>query len=174
MSKEPKEQKEPVFIFVGVYDDPQIASDDLETVKDLHDANVIGTFDAGIVTKDAEGDVKIKRSGSQRAGWTGVAAGAVVGLLFPPSIIGMAAVGGATGGIIGHFSRGLSRDDVKELGVLIDSGQAALIVVGKNRLSAELEKAGIKAQKRIEKELSTEAGDLQTQLAAAAAEEDTV
>jgi uncharacterized membrane protein len=169
-----KEPKEPVFIFIGVYDDPEIAADDLETVKDLHDANVIGTFDAGIVIKEADGDIKIKRSGSQHAGWTGVAAGAVVGLLFPPSLIGMAAAGGATGGIIGHFSRGLSRDDVKDLGVLLDSGQAALIVVGKNRISAELEKAGIKAQKRVEKELSNEAGDLQTQLAAAAAQQDTV
>ena len=164
---------EPVFLFVGIYNDPTIASDDLDIVRDLHDAKIIGTYDAGIATKDDEGNVSIKRSGSQHAGWTGVAAGAVVGLLFPPSILGMAAVGGATGGIIHHFSRALSRSDVKELGDLLDSGQAALIVIGKDRISAELEKAGLHAEKRTEKELSVDSGDLQSQLTQVATQTDT-
>lgn len=161
-------EKEPVFLFVGVYDDPAIAEDDLGIVRDLHDAKIIGTYDAGIATKDADGDVKVKRAGSAHAGWTGVGAGAVVGLLFPPTIIAMAAAGGATGGIIGHLSRALSRSDVKDLGEMLDAGQAALIVIGKDRISAELEKAGLRAAQRTEKELDVDAGDLQTQLTAAA------
>ena len=160
-------EKEPVFLFVGIYDDAAIAEDDLGIVRDLHEAKVIGTYDAGIAVKDADGDVKVKRSGSEHAGWTGVGAGAVVGLLFPPSIIAMAAAGGAVGGVIGHFSRGLSRSDVKDLGELLDAGQAALIVIGKDRISAELEKAGLRAGKRTEKELSVDSGDLQAQLSAA-------
>lgn len=166
-------EKEPVFLFVGVYDDPAIAEDDLGIVRDLHEAKIIGTYDAGIATKDADGDIKVKRAGSAHAGWTGVGAGAVVGLLFPPTIIAMAAAGGATGGIIGHFSRGLTRSDVKELGEMLDSGQAALIVVGKDRLADALEKAGLRALKRTEKELSVDAGDLQTQLTAVAAQKGT-
>lgn len=158
-------EQEPVFLFVGVYDDPAIAEDDLGIVRDLHDAKIIGTYDAGIATKDADGDVKVKRSGSEHAGWTGVGAGAVVGLLFPPTILAMAAAGGAAGGIIGHFSRALSRSDVKDLGELLDAGQAALIVIGKDRISAELEKAGLRAAKRTEKELSVDGGELQAQLA---------
>ncbi|TFD38263.1 hypothetical protein E3T37_10290 [Cryobacterium sp. TMT2-10] len=101
MSKE----KEPVFLFLGVCDDPEIAKDDLEVVRDMHDAKVIGTYDAAIATKEAEGSVTIKRSETRHAGWTGVAAGAVVGLLFPPSIIGMTAAGGAAGGLIGSLAR---------------------------------------------------------------------
>ncbi|MGO4105124.1 DUF1269 domain-containing protein [Leifsonia sp. YAF41] len=163
-------EKEPVFLFVGVYEDPATAEDDLELVRELHETKVIGTYDAGIATKDAEGDVKVKRMGSKHAGWTGIGAGAVVGLLFPPSIIAMAALGGATGGIIGHFSRALSRSDVKELGEMLDMGQAALIVIGKDKISAELEKAGLKATKRTEKQLDVDAGDLELQLAAAAGE----
>lgn len=165
--------KEPVFLFVGIYDDPDIATDDLGIVRDLHDAKMIGTYDAGIATKDADGDVKIKRMGSEHAGWTGVAAGAVVGLLFPPTILAMAAAGGATGGIIGHFSRGLSRSDVKDLGEMLDSGQAALIVIGKDRLADPLEKAGLHALKRTEKELAVDSADLQAQITAATMQKDT-
>ena len=165
--------KEPVFLFLGVYDDPEIARDDLSIVRDLHNAKIIGTYDAGIATKDDDGGIKISRAGSEHGGWTGVAAGAVVGLLFPPSILGMAAVGGATGGIIGHFTRGLSRGDVKDLGDLLDEGQAALIVLGKNPLADELDKAGLRAAKRTERKLEVDASDLETQLTAAAAELDT-
>ena len=169
MSKE----KEPVFLFVGVYDDPAIAEEDLDLVRNLHDTKVIGTYDAGIATKDAEGNVKVKRAQSKHPGWTGIGAGAVVGLLFPPSILAMAVVGGAAGGVIGHFSRALSRSDVKELGDMLDSGQAALIVIGKDKISAELEKAGLRALKRTEKELDVDSKDLQDQLTTAASLEGT-
>src|SRR5262245_38893695 len=36
------------------------------------------------------------------AGWGGAAAGAVLGILFPPSILGTAVIGGAIGGVSGH------------------------------------------------------------------------
>ena len=85
----------------------------------------------------------------------------------------MAAAGGATGGIIGHFSRALSRSDVKDLGEMLDAGQAALIVIGKDRISDELVKAGLRAAQRTENELDVDAGDLQTPLTAAAQQSQT-
>ena len=33
-----------------------------------------------------------------------------------------------TGGMVGHLWRGMSRADVKDLGELIDEGQAALVI----------------------------------------------
>jgi len=165
--------KEPVFLFLGVYNDPDVAFDDLEVVHDLHNAKVIGTYDAGVAIKETDGTISLKRSGSRHAAWTGIAAGAVVGILFPPSIIGMAAAGGVTGGIIGHFSRALSRSDLKELGEVLDDGQAALIVIGRDKLAGELEKAGLRAEKRTEKEISVDSEELNAELAAAAAQTDT-
>jgi len=67
--------------------------------------------------------------------------GALVGILFPPSIIASAAVGAAVGGVSGHLWRGISRADVKEFGDIIDEGQAALVIVGESTLQAALEKA---------------------------------
>jgi uncharacterized membrane protein len=46
----------------------------------------------------------------------GAALGAVVGILFPPAIIGTAVVCAAVGGVGGHLWRGVSRSDVKEFG----------------------------------------------------------
>jgi uncharacterized membrane protein len=84
---------------------------------------------------------------------SGVAAGAVLGLLFPPGILIGAAAGGFIGGAIGHFWRGMSRKDVLELGEFIDAGQAALVLVGESAIQAEIDKAVKKADKRITRQI---------------------
>ena len=160
---------QPVFLFLGVYDDPAVARDDLEVVRDLHFQGVIGTYDAAIAVKDADGNVHVDKweKPTQHGAWWGIGAGAVVGILFPPSLIGAAAVGGVTGGLIGHFHGGMSRKDVKELGEMLDSGEACLIVIGKDKLEEALEKADLKAQKKIEKQLAMDGKDLDKQIAEA-------
>jgi len=156
-----------VFLYLGVYPDTATAESDLEVVRELHSNKVIGTYDAAVATKEADGSVQVQRKTSKHAGWTGVAAGAVVGLLFPPAIIGTAIVGGAAGSVVGHFWRSLDRGDIKELGELLDSGQAALIVVGKDRLDEEFSRAGLVAQRHIQKELKVDAKELDKELAQA-------
>ena len=96
--------------------------------------------------------------------------GALVGILFPPSIIGSALVGAAVGGVSGHLWKGMSRADVKEFGDAIDAGEAALVVVGQTTIEAYLEKAGLKAQKRVAKELELDKGKIDEAVQAAAKE----
>ncbi len=157
----------PVFLFVGVYDNPVLATADLDVIYDLHAAKAIGTFDAAVAVKQVDGSVTIEKheKPTQHGAWTGIAVGAVVGILFPPSIIGAAAVGGVAGGLIGHFWRGMKRKDVHELGEYLDAGQALLIVVGRDKLTPALEKADLKAQKQIEKQIEMDAKDLDAELA---------
>jgi uncharacterized membrane protein len=157
----------PVFLYIGVYDDPAVARADLEVVHVLHLDEVIGAYDAAVAVKQADGSVHIQKheSATRRGAWTGIAAGAIVGILFPPSIIGAAAVGGLAGGLIGHFWRGMSRKDVHELGELLDTGQALLIVVGQDKLSAALEKAELKAHTKVEKQIDMKGEDLDAELA---------
>jgi uncharacterized membrane protein len=63
-------------------------------------------------------------------GWgKGLVAGAVVGLLFPPSIIVGAAAGAASGGVITRLNRSLDRGDIKDLGEVMDSGEIAMVVL---------------------------------------------
>ncbi len=156
------------FLFVGVYSDPALAREDLEVVRDLHAAKIIGTYDAAVATKDEKGVHVTKwEKPTQHGAWTGVAVGAVLGIIFPPSIIGTALVGGVAGGLIGHFWRGMSRKDVKELGEMLDEGEAALIVIGRDRLDEQLMKAELKADKQMEKEIKVDAKELDKDLAEA-------
>jgi uncharacterized membrane protein len=159
----------PVFLFLGVYGNPVEARADLELVRRLHADGVIGTYDAGVAVKEVDGTVIVDKweKPTQHGAWTGIAVGAVVGILFPPSIIGAAAVAGLGGGLIGHFWKGMSRKDVHELGEALDAGEALLIVVGRDKLDGALRKAGIRAQRQVEKQIDMEGKDLDGQLAAA-------
>lgn len=75
-----------------------------------------------------------RTGGSRAAPLRAAAVGAVVGVLFPPAIIRSAIAGAAVGGVGGHLWRGMSRADVKELGEVIDAGQAALVIVRESKL----------------------------------------
>ncbi|WP_327184472.1 DUF1269 domain-containing protein [Streptomyces sp. NBC_01334] len=163
-----------VFIFIGTYPSEATARADYEVVKDLHAVGAVGTYDASVVTKDDTGKVHVNKdeTATRHGAWGGAAAGAVVGLLFPPAIIGTAAVGAAVGGVSGHLWRGMSRADVKEFGDLIDEGQAALVIVGESTLSQALDKAQLKAEKRIAKELDVSAKDVDKAVQQAAKEVD--
>jgi uncharacterized membrane protein len=161
-----------VFIFIGTYADEASARTDYEVVKGLHQAGAIGTYDAAVVTKDADGKVHANKDemATRHGAWGGAAVGAVVGILFPPSIIGSAIVGAAVGGVSGHLWRGMSRADVKEFGELIDQGEAALIIVGETTLQAALDKAVLKAEKHVAKELDMSVKDVDAAVREAAGE----
>ena len=163
---------ETVFIYIGTYPDEAAARDDYGVVKDLHAAGAVGTYDAGVITKDDAGKVHVNKDemATRHGAWGGAAVGAVVGILFPPSLIAGAAVGAAAGGVGGHLWRGMSRADVKEFGVLIDDGQAALVIVGESKVEQAVEKAGLKAEKHVAKELDVSPKDIDKAVQEAAEE----
>ena len=158
----------PVFVYAAVYSDEAGAEADYDALLELHAADLVGSYDVALVRKDPDGKVHVMKheKPTQHGAWTGIAVGAVVGILFPPSIIGSAIVGGTAGGVIGHLARGMSRNDAKELGDLLDSGQAALVVVGKSRVQEQLDKALQRADKSVEREIEADSKELEKELAA--------
>ncbi|MFI6449099.1 DUF1269 domain-containing protein [Kitasatospora sp. NPDC050543] len=161
-----------VFIYIGTYPSEAVARADYDIVKDLHAVGAVGTYDASVVTKDDNGKVHVNKdeTATRHGAWGGAAAGALVGLLFPPAIIGTAVVGAAVGGVSGHLWRGMSRADVKEFGELIDAGQAALVIVGESTLAQAVEKAELKAEKQVAKELDVSSKDIDKAVREAATE----
>jgi uncharacterized membrane protein len=145
-----------VLVYVGTYSNEKLARDDYEIVKDLHAAGAVGTYDASVVTKDDNGKVHVNKdeTSTRHGAWGGAAVGAVVGILFPPAVIGSAVVGAGIGGVGGHLWKGMSRSDVKEFGELIDTGEAALVIVAESTIEAALDKADLKAEKHMAKELN--------------------
>jgi uncharacterized membrane protein len=152
---------EAVFVYVGTYPDEMQARDDYQTIKELHSAGVVGTYDAAVVTRD-DGRVHVNKDelATRHGAWGGAAAGAAIGILFLPAVIGTALVGAAVGGVGGHLWRGMSRADVKELGEVIDDGQAALVVVGESKLEQALDKAALKAEKHAARALNVSPKDI--------------
>ena len=161
-----------VFIYIGTYPSEASARADYDVIKDLHTAGALGTYDASVVTKDDDGKVHVNKDemATRHGAWGGAGVGALVGILFPPSIIGTAAVGAAVGGVGGHLWRGMSRADVKEFGDVIDAGQAALVVVGESTIEDALNKAGLKAEKQVAKELDVSPKDIDQAVQQAATE----
>ena len=157
---------QPLFVFVGAYSSREDAQADYEALREAHKVGLVGTYDAAVVHKDADGKVHVHKheKPTQHGAWTGAAVGAVVGILFPPSIIGAGVVGAGTGGLIGHLWRGMSRSDVRELGEALDAGQAGLIVVGRSRVLEEAEKQLAHAERVLEKELAADAEQFEQEL----------
>jgi uncharacterized membrane protein len=160
----------PVFLYAAIYDDIAEAEADYDAVFDLHAVGAIGTFDSAIVEKGDDGKVHVHKTEkpTQHGAWTGAGVGALVGILFPPALIGSAVVGAAAGGVLGHLSKGISRGDLKELGDELEAGNAAVIVIGESKIEEQLEKAIARANKVIEKQIEADADELKRELDAAA------
>jgi uncharacterized membrane protein len=158
-----------VFVFIADYRDVGDALVDYCAVKNLYRRGAIDTYDAALVERDQDGTVHVNKGEkpTRKAAWTGAVVGAVVGVLFPPAILPMMAAGGVTGGLIGRRIRaGMSRGDLEELGETLDSGMAALVVVGKTSLADKVAKAVARAQATIEKQVTIDSKNLNKELAA--------
>jgi uncharacterized membrane protein len=130
-----------VSVMAASYDDVDDAKADLEAVKAAF--RHVGTtldLDAAVVARDDSGKVEVVDRHDARThhdkvvglGW-GMAIGAVAALFPPIGIVGALAIGGGAGAALGasagHAARAMSRDDLKELGEVLDRGDAGLIVV---------------------------------------------
>jgi uncharacterized membrane protein len=150
------------FILVATYPSEGAARDDYQVVKDAHAAGLVGSYDAAVVTKDASGKIHEDKdeTATRHGAWWGVAAGAAVGVIFPPAVLGAAAVGGVVGGVSGHLAKGMSRSDAKELGDFIDPGEAGLIVVGEGKVEDAIKKAVTRAEKQTAQQLNVDPKDI--------------
>jgi uncharacterized membrane protein len=141
-------------------------------VKALHADGMVGAYDAAVITKDAAGKVHENKdeTATRHGAWWGVAAGAAVGVLFPPAILGAAAAGGVIGGVGGHLAKGMSRSRAKDLGDFIDPGEAGLVVVGETKVKAAVQNAVHKAEKQADEQLAVDPKDIDQALQRAVGE----
>jgi uncharacterized membrane protein len=154
----------PMFLYVGEYESVDDAKADLDALKELHREHVVGTYDAAVVTKNEEGKVKIVdkiEKPTQHGGWAGLAVGAAIGLVFPPSLLVSGLAGAGAGALIGHLRGGMSRDDVKEIGEMLDESEAALIVVGEATIERAVEEQTRRAKKSMKKQVEAEAKEME-------------
>ena len=121
-------EKDTLIVLGAAYDSVSDAEVDYEAVKAMYaNAGVGHDFDAAVLERGADGKIKVadKHEASTRHGaWEGLALGAAAAIL--PGIglgVGMA-VGAGIGAVTGHIKGGMSDDDLKQLGTVLDKGQA--------------------------------------------------
>jgi uncharacterized membrane protein len=133
-------------------------------------AGHIGEYDAAVVWKNDKGKVEIdsvSNEASRKWLWAGLGAGALVGLIFPPSILAASAIGALSGAVIGRFRDGIPQDDLEQIGDALTGDNAALVVVAEDPVADALQKIGAKldaSNKQIEARLSDDAAVAAVQL----------
>ena len=131
-------------IFVAAYGTEQGAGAALKDFQAAQDAGAIDLIDAAVVVHKAEGKVTIEETADPSGKkWAkrGAIAGGVVGLIFPPSIIASAIVGGGAGGLWGKIrDKGFKDEDLKAIGDSIPPGSSAIIAVAEDRMVEQLER----------------------------------
>jgi len=154
----------PMFLYAGEYESVEDAKTDLQALKELHKEHFVGTYDAAVLTKNEEGKVKIVdkiEKPTQHGGWAGLAVGAALGLLFPPSVLVSGLVGAGAGALIGHLRGGMSNSDLKEVGEMLEGSEAALIVVGEATIERGVEEAVKHAKRELKKEVRADAREME-------------
>jgi uncharacterized membrane protein len=160
-----------MLVLAASYDSVPDAEVDYDAVKAMYDNAGVGhDFDAAIIERQSDGTVMVKdkhEQSTRHGAWKGLAIGALTAVL-PGIGLGVgAAVGAGIGAVAGHLKGGMSNDDLRQLGTVLDKGQAGLIVIYKTNVADQIA-ASIKAENRfVSKEIDAKADDLAKQIKAA-------
>ena len=173
-------EKDTVLVLAAAYDDVDAAEADYEAVKALYyDVKTSHDFDAAVIDRDENGKVRVVKKHEQPTrhgaaagmGW-GLAVGAACVLLPGIGLVGLAggaAAGATIGAVTGHVKGGMSNDDLRSLGEVLNNGQAGLIAVYATNMADQIA-ATVKAQNmQISQEIDADADELAKELKAAEA-----
>ena len=157
----------PLVVYAGSYADGFEAETDFREIKAAHHAGLIDKYQSALFTKEDDGTVKVLNTDSTTRGsgakW-GLATGAVVGLLFPPSLIAGLIWGGGIGTLVGHLAKGWSHKDIKELGETLEVGQSGVVLVAETPSDLAAELILKRATKSQMKEIKDNASEIRTAL----------
>jgi uncharacterized membrane protein len=154
--------EKPLIAFIATYDEVADARQDYQEVKQAHSQGFIGKYDAAVVWMNDNGKIEID-SVSDEAGrkwlWAGLGVGALIGVIFPPSILATSAIGALGGAVIGKFRDGIAQGELEQIGEALTGDNAALVVVAQDQVAEALEKSGARldaSNKQIESILSAD------------------
>lgn len=146
--------------YAAAYDTKEDAKADFDTLSEAGLRHIT----AALVHKSDNGRIHVheKTYAGKVGGAVGAIGGAAIGVIFPPAgvaILTDAVVGGVGVGLVSHFAGGLSRHDLKQLGAVLEDGQAAVICVAEDAVATDVDKALDHAAKKSQAKLDD--GDVQ-------------
>ncbi len=120
----------------AVYDSEDDAKTVLDGLNRMHRSAAINLMDAAIVSRDASGKVHVKETDELTTGEgavRGAAIAGVFGLIYPPSLIVSAAIGGGIGALVGKLrDTGLRNTTLDKVGNDLEEGKVALAILVKD------------------------------------------
>ena len=132
-------------LFVADFDDTDTAWAAYQELQSLEDGVSVAIDGVVVVKRDADGAVEVQQATdhSTRLGLTwGVVGGVVLGVIFPPSIIGSAAVLGAAGAAGGKLRERHHRKELAEqLEIAIAPGHSGLVALVSDPGAVKIRKA---------------------------------
>jgi uncharacterized membrane protein len=132
----------PVEVFVAAFGNEAQAGVALKDFKEMNREGSIDLIDAVVLVHQTDGKVHFEETADPSGKkWAkrGAIAGGLVGLIFPPSIIAGAAIGGAGGGVWGKIrDKGFKDEDLKAIGESLDPGTSAIIAIAEDRVVERL------------------------------------
>jgi uncharacterized membrane protein len=141
-------------LFVADFNDTDTAWEAYEALKEIEDGRHVEIEGVLVVKREADGTVQVQKATdhSTRRGlaW-GVVGGVVLGVIFPPSIIGSAVVLGAGGAAIGKARELHHRDELAaQLERAIMPGHSGIVALVSDPGVIEIRKALAKANGILE------------------------
>ena len=144
----------PIQVFIAKFGDEVTAKQSLEDFQAMDREGSIELIDAAVIVRGADGKVRFEETADPSGRkWAkrGAIAGGVVGLIFPPSLIASAIVGGGAGGLWGKIrDKGFKDEDLKAVGEEMEPGTSAIIAVAEDRVIQRLQN-GLEGYEKIAK-----------------------
>jgi uncharacterized membrane protein len=141
-------------LFVAAYGTEDGAHAALKDFQSAQRSGAIDLIDAAVIVHTADDKVRFEETADpsgKKWATRGAIAGGIVGLIFPPSIIVSAAVGGGAGGLWGKVrDKGFKDADLREIGDNLPPGSSAIIAVAEDRMVEQLER-GLEGYRKIAK-----------------------
>ena len=150
-------------LFVADFDDTETAWEAYELLKSIEDGRTVEIEGVIVVKRDADGKIEVQKatdhSTRRGLGW-GVVGGVVLGVIFPPSIIGSAIVLGAGGAAVGKARELHHRSEMAdELQDAIAPGHSGILALVSDPGAVEIRKALDKANAIVESAVDKVAAD---------------
>jgi uncharacterized membrane protein len=140
----------PVDLYVAAYLDPDAARADWDAIKQLADDDVIKVEGLILVSRRADGKIHVDdnfHTAGKGAAW-GALGGAIVGLIFPPTLLAGALVGAGAGlGIGGLVSHGEKKEIKADIEDALPPNSSGIVAMFDEQWVTDVDKALSKATK---------------------------
>ena len=140
------EAANPMSVIAAFYRNETEAGEMLAQLKQMDKDGTVDIIDAAVMVKAEDGrKLKVNETAeltAKKGGVRGALVGGVLGIIFPPSILAMAAVGAAAGAAFGHFTdQGFDNNLLKEIGENLPPGGSCIVAVVEETWLAKLSTA---------------------------------